>query len=58
MIPCPVYNCGSENVIRIAKHHLKYLCLDCRQEFFDYVDLAEWYDDDYEQKADEYAGAN
>jgi hypothetical protein len=52
MIPCPY--CESENVIRTAPLILEYLCIDCREKFMDYIELADWYDDDYEEKTDEF----
>jgi len=52
MPPCPY--CESENVIRLTSVLLKYQCIDCRQKFYDYIELTDWNDDDYEEKAEEY----
>ena len=41
MPPCPY--CESENVIRTDTFHLEYECLDCRQDWTDWVDQDEWW---------------
>jgi hypothetical protein len=49
MPPCPC--CESENVIRTDPMQLEYECLNCHEEFVDWVDSDEWFDSGEEAEA-------